>query len=285
MRRFNSLTRGRASCYSERAVVGHLEVYFPVVQHAIRHPPKLPVVVADGVRQAIADGVYRPGERLPPENELAQAWGVSRTTLRQAIAVLEQEGMVSRKHGIGTFVAPPGALLRNDINSNFGVTHLIEAAGWRPGTRDMQVREEQANGRVLELLSLPPGSRVLIIERTRTADDRPLVCATDILPLNLLEERGVDTTAALNFLRTSESLYRAVASMGVVIHHGLAELRPAVATQELAARLKVPLDALLLHIEQVDYTSHGQPILLSHEYHVADAFSVTVYRQGPGSRG
>jgi GntR family transcriptional regulator len=255
-----------------------------VVQQKVKHPPKLPTMVAEELKRAIVDGTYQPAQQLPSEPELARAFGVSRTTLRQGISLLEQEGIITRRHGLGTFIASKGSILRNNINSNFGVTDLIESSGWRPGTRRLQVHEEVADAHTLELLALPPGSKVIIVDRTRTADDRPVVFTIDILPKSLLVEYGIDPTKVVDFVKSNESLYRTLESIGVIIHHGVAELIPMRVTKELATNLEVSLGELLLHIEQVDYTSQGEAVLLSHEYHVANAFSISVYRKGPGNR-
>jgi len=241
-------------------------------------------MIADEVKRAIENGTYKPAQRLPSEPELARVYGVSRTTLRQGISLLEQEGIISRRHGLGTFIAAKESILRNNINSNFGVTDLIESSGRRSGTRNLRAREEVADTHTLEWLSLPPGSKVIIVDRTRTADDRPVVFTTDILPKSLFVEYGIDPAQAVDFVKSNESLYRTLESIGVIIHHGIAELRPVQVTREFAAELEVPVGELLLHIEQVDYTSQGEAVLLSHEYHVADAFSVSVYRKGPGTR-
>jgi DNA-binding FadR family transcriptional regulator len=61
--------------------------------------------IAAELRKAIQDGIYVHGERLPAERALARAWGVSRTTVREALATLEQSGLVGRRRGSGTFVA------------------------------------------------------------------------------------------------------------------------------------------------------------------------------------
>lgn len=241
-------------------------------------------MIAEEVKRAIEDGIYKPAQQLPSEAELARKFGVSRTTLRQGITLLEQEGIITRRHGLGTFIASKGSILRNNINSNFGVTDLIEASGWHPGTRNLRGREEIADAHTLELLALPPGSKVIIVDRTRTADDRPVVFTTDILPKSLFVEYGIDPAKAVDFVKSNESLYRTLENIGVIIHHGVAELRPMLVTREFATELEVAEGELLLHIEQVDYTSQGEAVLLSHEYHVANAFSVSVYRKGPGSR-
>ena len=255
-----------------------------MVQQKFKHPPKLPNMVAEEVKRAIVNGTYKSAQQLPSEPELARAFGVSRTTLRQGISILEQEGIITRKHGLGTFIASKGSSLRNNINSNFGVTDLIEASGWHPGTRNLRVQEQVADAHTCELLVLPPASKVIIIDRTRTADDRPVVFTRAILPKSLFVEYGIDPAKALDFVKSNELLYRSLDSIGVVIHHGVAELKPMRITRELATNLEVSMGELLLYIEQVDYTSQGEAVLLSHEYHVANAYSVSVYRKGPGSR-
>ena len=92
-----------------------------MVQQKFKHPPKLPTMVAEEVKRAIVNGTYKSAQQLPSEAELARAFGVSRTTLRQGISILEQEGIITRKHGLGTFIASKGSSLRNNINSNLAL--------------------------------------------------------------------------------------------------------------------------------------------------------------------
>ena len=82
----------------------------------------------------------------------------------------------------------------------------------------------------------------------------------------------------------TESMQRALDKIGLVIHHGIAEISPATATDAQARRLQIKRNALLLRISQVDYLSEGEPVVFSDEFHLADAFSVTIYRKG-GGRG
>ena len=255
-----------------------------MVQRKVKHPPKLPIMVAEEIKRAIINGKYTSAQQLPSEPELARAFGVSRTTLRQGISILEQEGFITRKHGIGTFIASKGAILRNNINANFSVTDLIVASGRQPGTRNLRVQEEVADAYTCELLGLPPASKVIIVDRTRTANELPVVFTRAILPKSLLVEYGFDPTHALDFFKSNESLYRSLDNIGVIIHHGIAELKPMRVTQELATNLEVSMGELILYIEQVDYNAQGEAVLLSFEYHTANAFSISVYRKGPGSR-
>src|SRR5437016_14212338 len=88
--------------------------------------------IADNLRERMVAGELAPGDRLPGEPELARSLGVSRSSLRAAIALLEQDGLVRRLHGSGTYVTDR-PLLRNDLSRNFGVSSMIASMGLEPG--------------------------------------------------------------------------------------------------------------------------------------------------------
>jgi GntR family transcriptional regulator len=89
--------------------------------------------LAQELRARIRSGEWRPGERMPSEPELARLSTVSRSSMRAAIAMLEEEGYVQRRRGSGTYVTHRPAL-PNDLGRNFGVSSLIASSGARPGT-------------------------------------------------------------------------------------------------------------------------------------------------------
>ena len=89
--------------------------------------------LAEALRTRILAGEWEPGARLPSEPELARLQLVSRSSMRAAITLLEEEGFVSRRHGSGTYVTHRPALT-NDLGRNFGVTSLIAGIGLEPGT-------------------------------------------------------------------------------------------------------------------------------------------------------
>ena len=220
-----------------------------------------------------------PGAQLPPEPELAAELGVSRATLREALRSLEDEGLVRRTRGAGTFVADRPRVA-NNLDANFGVTDAIRSSGMEPGTLHGSVRLEAASADEAERLDLDPGEDVVVVDRVRTADGRPVVLSRDILAAALT---GEDPALLDRMERTSvyEVLER---DLGIAIHHGLATFRPTRADGHLASRLDVPRGTLLLYIRQVDFDVQGRPIVSSHEHHLADAFEFSVVRRGPGRR-
>jgi GntR family transcriptional regulator len=227
----------------------------------------------------IAKAKIGPGRQLPPEPQLAGELGVSRPTLREALRSLEDEGVVTRSRGAGTFVSHRPRL-RNNLDVNFGVTDAIRQAGMAPGHRAAVTTIETAPEEEREALVLGPGEQVVAVERVRTADGRPVVFTRDVLPVRLLEGRS-EVIPRL----AGGSIYEAMeGDLGLVIHHGVASFAPTRASKLIASKLRVARGTLLLYLRQVDYDQGGRPILSSHEHHLADAFEFTLVRRGPGRR-
>src|SRR5215218_10009664 len=125
-------------------------------------------VAQQELRQAITGGTFRPGSQLPTEAELCEMLGVSRTVVREALRVLEDDGLVSRRHGVGTFVRNR-PILKN-LNFNFGVTEMIESAGLKSGTSHLALQKEVADQEKAEQLRVKLGTPLLTVEHIRTAN-------------------------------------------------------------------------------------------------------------------
>jgi GntR family transcriptional regulator len=238
------------------------------VRRSLRHS------LAADLRARIRAGEWRPGDRLPSEPDLAREQTVSRSSLRAAIALLEEEGYVDRRHGSGTYVTHRPAL-RHDLGRNSGVSSLIASTGSEPGTVEEISGAEPAPPAVAEALGVPEGELVSVLRRVRTANDRRVVDVTDWCRRDHLSP---DEMRAIG----EGSIYATLAERGLAVDHGVAELTPRNADGDVARRLGVPTGTLLLTIDQVDRTAGGVAVLVSREHHLADAFSFTLLRRGPG---
>ncbi|HZO78154.1 MAG TPA: GntR family transcriptional regulator [Solirubrobacteraceae bacterium] len=236
--------------------------------------PSLRHRIADRLRERVQEGEFVAGTRLPSEPELARRLGVSRSSLRSAITLLEADGILRRMHGSGTFVTER-PLLHNDLSQNFGVSDLIAATGLEPGTADAHAACEPAPADVARAFGVEPGTALSVLHRVRTASGRRVVQSIDWCRRELLDPAEL---AALG----AGSVYDALQAQGVTIHHGVASISPTVARGQTARRLKVAPGSLLLTLFQVDSTILGEVVLVSLEHHLADAFEVSVYRRGPG---
>ena len=249
----------------------------------LQHPPSLTAVVAADLRRSIEKRALGTDGRLPSEPELARQMGVSRATIRQAVTELEEGGFVRRRQGRGTFVTGQATSLRNNLNVNSGVTDLIAAGGWTPGTADVTLEQRGATREEAAALELERGAGVAIVRRTRLADERPVVAVEDVIAAQRLASVNVtaeDLAAALG----SEALYDVLDRLGLAVHHGIADIRPARAAGDVARRLAMKSGSLVVLIEQIDFTAEDEPVLFSRERHRPDVFQFRVYRRGPGSR-
>jgi GntR family transcriptional regulator len=232
------------------------------------------------LRNAIVRGVYRPNSQLPAESELMKMLGVSRTVVREALRVLEDDGLIIRRHGVGTFVRKHPIV--HNLNFNYGTTEMIKSAGLRPGNAILEVRQIPADQEVADALELPLGAPVVLVERLRTADGKPVVHAREYLSPDLVGDLDLAT-----LLGTEKgSLYQVVQSnLGLSIEYGLTRILPVVASADIAAKLQVEESSVLLYLLQTDYSPTDEPILYSCEYHLSDAFDFFVMRRGPKKIG
>ncbi|MCI0519581.1 MAG: GntR family transcriptional regulator, partial [Chloroflexi bacterium] len=227
------------------------------------------------IQDAIIQGKFPPGEQLPPEMELLQMLGVSRTTLREALRILEEQRFIRKRRGLGTFVL--GRAIIKDMSQNFGITEMISQAGYAPGTRDFTVYVEAASKSVAEKMGVDLSSPLVVVDRVRTANGAPVVWTRDIMPQENLAG-WMPSFAELDHMSLYEWLERYA---NIRIFSGLASFSPVQATKEIADKLDTPRNSLLLLIEQVDHDHDNRPVLYSLEYHLMEKFNFIIQRKGP----
>lgn len=249
-------------------------------QHVPGQRPRLrSASVQDELAERIDQGRLAAGTRLPSEPKLAAEFGVSRATLREALRALEGQGLVRRLWGSGTYVTE-GTRVANSLDENFGVSDAIRAAGMRAGTEQGKQWVELATVGEAGRLGLDPGQDVLVVERVRTADGRPVVFSRDIMPASIIGDREDIPDQMLQ-----RSIYEVLElDLGIIVHRGVANFRPVRAHRTVGRRLGTSAGDLLLYLWQIDYTDGGSAVLSSHEYYLADAFDFSVVRRGPGRK-
>lgn len=235
--------------------------------------------VQQELRQAIFSGAYTPGSQLPTEAELGEMLGASRTVVREALRVLEEDGLIFRRHGVGTFVRKH-PILKN-LNINYGITEMIQLAGLAPGTNHLAVHRETADDEIAGQLNVPSGTPVITIERVRTADGKPVVYSLDTFAETLSNGAEFDANRLL-----VESVYQILeAEFGHTIDYGVARILPAHAPAGIAQHLDLEPESMALYLVQTDYSASDEPLLYSREYHLPDAFDFMIWRRGPNKLG
>jgi GntR family transcriptional regulator len=238
------------------------------------------VQAAAVIRRAIQDRRWPVGERLPSEPELAAQIGVSRATLREALRMLVSDGLLHRRHGIGTFVLRvPAPRIDRGIDELFSLSDAIEQLGYAPSTGAHRLVRETASARVTDELRRPAGSEVFHLTRVRLADGRPVILCDDYIPVDLV---GTPMSADRIEREVVEigSLYGWFSDgIGMPIDTALTHIEPVAADAAIAAALKVPRGTALLRLRQTHYTTHGEPVLYSENLHNSEVIGFHVQRR------
>jgi GntR family transcriptional regulator len=152
--------------------------------------------LADKLREAIVNGTFRPGAKLPSERELARSYDIARNTARQAIAILQAEGLVEPQHGRGVYVRRPRPLIRLS-HDRYSHRHReagkapfraeVEAQGRKARVEVTSIAPNPAPGWVASRLGLAKGERVLLRRNLYLADDKPVQLADTYIPWAIAE--------------------------------------------------------------------------------------------------
>ncbi|WP_342512545.1 GntR family transcriptional regulator [Sporosarcina sp. FSL K6-1522] len=229
------------------------------------------VQVIERLKQDIESGIFKENERFPSEFDLARTLGVSRATLREALRVLEEEKVIVRKHGVGTFVNSK-PLFSSGIEQLSSVSSMIRDVGMEPGTIFMDVSENAMCDDMMKKFNCSEEERLVTIKRVRTADDDPVVyCIDHVLAKNLPS----GTEELLN-----TSLFDAIEKSGTIhIAQAVTHIEPLGYDNEASAILRCGVDVPLLVLLQHHYSEEGEMVLYSKNYFRADKFSFHVVRK------
>jgi GntR family transcriptional regulator len=210
------------------------------------------------LRGAIDDGTWRPGDRLPPERELAGRYGCSLITVRRALSELAHEQRIERTRGRGTYVLQPR--IERDLDEPRSFTEEMLLRGMTPQTRLIGARPQSAGEAVASALRLELGSPTLYLERLRLADDEPLLLEQVHLPA----ERYPGLLASD---LEGGSLYDLLAARyGTRVARAREALEPILLPAREARLLGGPARAAALLIEGTAYGSDGTPIEFSRTF-------------------
>jgi len=223
----------------------------------------------------IGRGELVPGDRLPPEGDLAVALGVSRMTLRQALATMEAHGTVVRKPGRtgGTYVSQPR--IETDLTGLAGFTEQMRRASVRAGARLISATTVRAPGVVAEALSLGSRAKVHEIVRVRTARREPLALERTYLPANVFPD--------LLDHRLTGSIYDLMSRRyGQVPYKAREVLDPVAAAATEAKLLRVSPDTPLMQIERTTFTAAGLGVEFARDLFRPDRVRIS-FETGVGS--
>jgi len=235
--------------------------------------------VATLLHGRIAEGKYLPGERLPSEADLAEELGVSRGTVRSALAVLATAGLIVRKQGDGTYVTGVKSAENSLMHVMWEFTRAIELSGRAPSIRVVSLERRPATEGEARALDIPPHEDVLSVVRVIHADGRPIILSTNTHPASLFTQ-DLDQLDATIELRRFLQRY-----CGREIVCGDMDIGATMPDAQVQSALSLQPNEPVLLVEAMFYDADGQPLVLAVSYYGGEKLSLhDVRRSYPWAR-
>ncbi len=225
------------------------------------------------LKMLIQQGEYLPGDRLPSEPELSERLGISRPTLREALRQLEEERVIVRRHGVGTFVAHPPPVIEAGLEVLESLERLAQRLGLHTQMSEVHMEERPATAGEREKLGLAAGGDVTAITRVIEAAGQRIAYLTDVVPVAYL------CCAELSADFHGSVLDHFLARGWPALAHSRTELSAEAASNDLARRLHIQRGAPVLRLEAQLIAQDGQVVDYSNSYFVPGHFRFHVVRR------
>ena len=234
----------------------------------------LALQLADLLRAEIQAGQRRPGSQLPTESEFQHAYGVSRTTIRAALATLASEGLVLTRKGFGSYVRDRQPL-RRVSSTHRHASHRASgkpefdteaiAQGQVPSRRMLKIGRGPVPGDVADWLQVPDGDEVFIRQRLQLLDGVPAVISTSYFPLWIAGGTRLESPDAL-----PEGPDNLIEGLGHRFAHGMELLRARMPSPDEARLLELDPGVPVVRLLHVDYDPDGRTLQVADDLYAAD---------------
>ncbi len=220
------------------------------------------VQISNWLRQQLEDGIYTADEKLPSENQLCQKFDVSRVTVRKALQTLENDGLIYRSQGLGSFVSDDRT--RQSLMQLTDFEEDMKRAGLEPSSKVLQFKAVTVSEKVANMLNIDPDSTAIRLDRLRLGDDQPIAFDITWLPMfygQLLEGYNLQEKTIYGILEKD---------FDIPVEKGFFKIEAENASPEIADHLGVKKKAALLVIDRLSLTVGEKPIYYQRRYYRSD---------------
>jgi GntR family transcriptional regulator len=225
--------------------------------------------IAEAIGALLASGVLPPGYVLPPERVLCARFGISRMTLRQAMRLLDREGLINSRRGVGTVVTHSRLSKQQQEVRSF--SEEIRARGGRPESRLISLKLAIPTPLVRDFFELHEQQKVYEVERVRLKDGEPLA-----LELARIPERLCPGLERFDLARSS--LYEILEqSYGIRPETCDEEISAEIPSSQQRKLLSLPARTAVLVINRKAYMEDGRPLELTHSVYRGDRYTSIVH--------
>ena len=225
---------------------------------------------------AVVIGKVKPGGKLASEPELAAQLGVSRATLREAMRAFEEQGLIRRRQGVGTFVVRHPQIIEAGVEVLESIESIAARIGLQVSMGLLNIEHMDADLDQAKLFNRPPGTPLVRLSRIINAEERPVAFLVDTLPVEVLPDNGLKerfTGSVLDWL-----LKRGTPQLD----HSKTEIQAVAVPSEIARALQIQRGDVLLKFIAKLYTAGGELVDYSSSYFLPGYFRFHVVRRVKG---
>jgi GntR family transcriptional regulator len=239
----------------------------------LKRSPSLTEQAKAYIKERIVNDEFEEG-RIPSEIDLADALGVSRTTVRDALSRLEQEGVIFRKQGAGTFVNDAGLQIKTRLEEIWTYESMLSAHGYTPTTHVFGLEEKPAPADTADVLGLHEGDKILVFTKLFQADESPVIVTVNQILAALVNQpyHQDDFQQPIykflsNFCRQHLTYY-------------LSEIVPLMAPKWLVDALELPKQrSPILAFDEIGYNQDNEPVIKACSYFRDDLLRLRLIRR------
>jgi GntR family transcriptional regulator len=229
--------------------------------------------VLTAIRNLLAEKNYQPGSQIPTELELMELLDVSRSSLREGLQLLEQDGVISTRRGSGRYLNLPPTNFQFDISRLQGVTDMMQLYGVQVGTRVLDVKEVQSDVTIAQNLEIDTGDPVVWVERVRSAGSTPIIYSIDILPKQRVPGEVHKAEFEGSLLKILEEKWN------IHVERSRATIRAVTSLKEIPDGVINDPSMPWIMMEQTNYDSAGVPVIYSKDFHRGDSVVFYINRR------
>lgn len=218
--------------------------------------------ISNWLRGQIQDGLLKENEKLPSENELSDTFDVSRVTVRRALQTLENEQLIYRCQGLGSFVSDHRT--HQSLAQLKDFSEELSGSGLKASSKVISLEQEKASEEISSYLNVKENGMVVKLERIRLGNGQPIAYDITWLPVfygQLIEGFNLEENTIFQILEKE---------FEIPVEKGCYRLGATVADASLASHLNVEEQTALLLINRISYTLGDKPIYFQKRYYRND---------------
>jgi GntR family transcriptional regulator len=239
----------------------------------LKRKPSLTEQAKAYIKQRIINDEFVEG-RIPSETDLADALGVSRTTIRDALSRLELEGAVYRKQGAGTFINKAGLQIQTRLEEIWTYESMLEDHGYTPSTRIISVEEQAADPDIASILALNTSDILLVVKKLFLADDSPVTLTVNLIPTSIIQSPYTND----DFCQPIYQFLSEFCQQHLTYY--ISEIVPLIAPTWLVDILDLPQQkTALITFDEIGYNQDNEPIMKTYSYFRDDLLRLRLIRR------